>query len=148
METNPGKHECSPENAAKMRQWIQERGGVAIWRSVNLANPGASWSTPAKALDGSPTTKPTWEAESQPACIITDPAQIEVVTRREVRRFRVGVRMGSQGMSLKLTDASSRRVREACAKAGKDASYAFDHETQEAVITVPDKCVPLSKWVE
>ena len=147
-DTSHDKHECAPENAAKMLDWIRTRGGVAIWRSVNLSNPGASWSAPVRAADSRPYPKPTWEAESQPSRIITDPSEIEVVTRREVRRFRVAIRAaGASVMSFKLTDASTRKVREAVDKAGDGASYEFDYTSQEAIITVPGERVLLSEWV-
>lgn len=145
------KHQCRPEDAAKMLKWIRERGGVAIWRSVNLSNPGASWSTPAwheedehgaRAL----VVSPTWQAEKVPSRVITDTSEIEVVSPREVKRFRVAVRRGSQGLSLKVTGAGSRRIREAVAKAGDGAWYEFDYGSQEAVIFVPGKAVPLLEW--
>ena len=140
------KHECAPENAAKMLDWIRTRGGVAVWRSANLSNPGASWSAPALTSEGLPQpTKPTWEAESRPARIITDPSEIEVVTRREVKRFRVGVRMA--GLTLKVTDAGTRRIRAEVEKAGDGASYEFDYDEQAAIITVPGERVLLSEWV-
>ena len=142
------KHECAPENADRMMNWILTRGGVAIWDSANLSNPGASWSAPAlSALGGLPLAKPTWQAADGPARIITDAADIEVITRREVKRFRVGVRMGSQGMTFKVTDGGTRKIRAAVDKAGEGADYAFDYESQEAVITVPDKRVPLAEYV-
>jgi len=39
------KHIVTPEHATKMLGWLQTRGGIAVWPSVNLSNPGASWST-------------------------------------------------------------------------------------------------------
>ena len=108
------KHEVMIEDSPKIREWFATRGGIAVWPSVNLSNPGASWTTPRLALDGTPTTKPTWQAGNTPH-EITDPADVVVVTAREVRRFHVAVRIGSQGMSLKLTDASTARVRKAVA---------------------------------
>jgi len=134
----PEKLTVSPENADRFRDWLQNRGGLAIWRSVNLSNPGASWTTPAL-----PTPKPTWEADSHPERIVTDPAEVEVVEPREVRRFHVAVRRGSQGFTLKLTDASTRKVRAAVEKAGDEAWYVFDYSTQEAVILVPGETRPL-----
>lgn len=138
-------HEVAPENAAKMLDWIERRGGIAVWKSVNLSNPGASWSTPALAPDCSPYRKPTWEAESSPYKVITNPAEIVVVTRKEVKRFRVAIRV--RGMSVKLTSGSTRKVDKAMIHAGEDASYHFDYETQEAVITVPSETVPLLQFL-
>lgn len=134
------KHECAPEHAARMLDWIANRGGVAVWQSINVANLGASWSTPATLADGQPATKPTWQVADAPERIITDARDIEVVTRREVKRFHVGV------FALKLTDGATRKVRAAVEKAGEGASYEFDYSTQEAVITVPGEHVLLSDW--
>jgi len=139
-------HECAPENAATMREWINSCGGVAVWPVANLSNIGVSWSTPALTTEGQPMRKPTWEAAEKPTRIITDASQILVVERKEYKRFHVAIRRGSQGMMYKLTDASSRRVRASVDKAGEGASYHFDYDTQEAVITVPGSCVLLSEW--
>lgn len=135
----------SPENAAKFLEWLKTRGGLAIWRSIDLSDPGASCTTPVNGPDGRPVTKPHWKYAEKPERIITDPSEVEVVTPREVKRFRIAVRMGRQGFSLKLTDASTRKVRAACAKAGDDSWYEFDYETQEAIVFVPGKKVPLSE---
>jgi len=140
------RHECSPDNAPKMLEWIKSRGGVAVWTSVNLANPGASWSAPAMTLDGTPALRPTWEADGKPSRIITDAGEIDVVTRREVKRFRVGLRRGSQGFSVKVTDGGTRKIRAEVEKAGEGASYHFDYENQEAIVTVPGDVVTLDKW--
>lgn len=141
----PEPHLCDPENAAKFKAWIATRGGVAIWRSINLSNPGGSWSTPALQPGGQPTTKPTWQAETTPSRIITDPAEILVTVPREVKRFHVAIRMGDS-MNLTLTDGASRRVRREVAKAGDKAWYDLDRYTQEAVILVPDREVTLDQW--
>lgn len=83
------EHECDIGNAPKFAEWIRTRGGVAVWRSVNLSNPGASWSTPA-CVEGEPHTrfpKPTWQAANEPEKIVTDAARIKVIVPREVKRF-------------------------------------------------------------
>jgi hypothetical protein len=142
------KHTCVRENAPKMAEWIRSRGGVAVWQSVNLSNPGASWSTPALTPEGTPYPKPTWEAESSPSRVITDASEIEVAIAIEVKRFHVAIRRGSEGLSFKLTDGSSRKLKAAVAKAGDGAWYEFDYSTQEAVIYTPGETVTLDKWME
>jgi hypothetical protein len=139
------KLECTEANAPLFAEWIKTRGGLAVWRSINLSNPGASWTTPVRGPEGQPVGKPTWQVAEQPERVITDPDDVVVVTRREVKRFRVGVRQS--GLQCKLTDAASRRVRAAVAKAGNDASYTFDYGTQEAVIEVPAGQVTLGQWL-
>jgi hypothetical protein len=160
-------HQVSPENAEKSKDWIANRGGIAIWKSINLSNPGASWSTPALQLERSPltgnfepTTKPTWEAASEPERIIREVGEVLVVVPREVKRFHVGIRLGSQGLTYKLTDGATRKVHAAVAKANRDfaeqrkvatdsideAWYEFDYDTQEAVIYIPDQMIPLTEW--
>jgi hypothetical protein len=78
--------------------------------------------------------------------VITSAADIDVIKDREVKRFRVGLRRGAQGMSIKVTDAGTRRIREAVTKAGDGAHYVFDYETQEAVILAPESKIPLDQW--
>jgi hypothetical protein len=136
-------HECSPENAEKMLDWIRNRGGIAIWQSINIGNSNQSWSTPADRTDGKPMTKPTWQADIIPARIITDPKEVVVITRKEVKRFRIAIRRGD-GLSFVLTDHSSKKVKAALFKYGEESSYHF--EDGEAVITVPDQKVLLSEW--
>jgi hypothetical protein len=119
------------DNAKTLAGWfLSMNPGVQVWTSVNLSNPGAQWLTPLG--EG----KPTWQAGNEPQ-VIKDPAQVGVVVMEEVKRFRVGVRMGSQGLSMKVTDGGTRRIRSAVAKAGDGATYTFDYETQEAVILAP-----------
>lgn len=161
------KHSCNIANAPKFADWIANRGGIAVWQSVNLSNPGASWSTPATirkgdchtgpgqeyrdtALDADdivPYPKPTWQAGNEPT-VITDPAEVEVYESKEVKRFRVGVRMGSQGFTLKVTDGGTRRIREAVAKAGEGAFHGFDYDTQEAIIYAATTIGSLKEWIE
>ncbi len=134
------------EDAAKIADWLRTRGGIAIWRSISLSNPGASWTTPANTEDGQPYPKPTWQAANEPERIITDVADVMVSIDKEVKRFHVGVRMGSQGFSLKVTDGGTRRIRRAVAKAGEGAYYQFDYMTQEAVIMAPAETMSLAQW--
>lgn len=140
---NTTKHQVTAQDAERIREWLNTRGGLALWRSANLANPGGSWTTPFRNAQGLAMGKPTWEAESAPYRVITDASEVEVVTEREVKRFRIAIRLGSQGMSYKLTDASTAKVRREVAKAGAEATYRFDYETQEAIILVPAEVVPL-----
>lgn len=142
------KHRVIAPNAPKFWEWLQNRGGVAVWRSINLSNPGASWSTPALKTDGTPSEKPSWQASNTPERIITDAADVVVDVPKLVKRFHVAVRMGDQGMSLKLTDGASRRVRREVEKAGDEAWHEFDYDTQDALIYAPDKTVPLAEYME
>jgi hypothetical protein len=139
------KHVVTERNAARIQKWFEERGGVAVWPSANLSNPGASWTTPATNPVGGPPEKPTWEAANDPL-IITDPAEVVVVIPELVKRFRVAVRFGRQGLSLKVTDAGSARIRREVEKAGDGAWYEFDYDTQEALIFKSGREVPLTEW--
>ncbi len=141
------KHTCLVENAAKFREWIACRGGVAVWPTVNMSNPGKSWSTPARTEEGEPTTKPTWEAHNAPCLIVTDEKDIGVITEKEVKRFHVATRHGrSNPLLIKLTDASARRLNKEVEKAGEGAWHTFDYSTQEAIIMVPAEVVCLKDW--
>jgi ribosomal protein S6 len=140
------KYVVAYENADKIVFWLNNRGGIAIWKSIDLSDPGKTWTTPAKQENGDPYQKPTWKVGNDPE-IITDVSQVGVSVDREVKRFRIGVRRGFQGFTLKVTDAGSRRIRREVEKAGAGAYYQFSHDTQEAVIFKSEKVVALSDYV-
>lgn len=140
------KFDIPAENAAQFKMWFETRGGLAIWGSLDLGNPGQTYTTPRLNKDGVQPDKPHWGATTEPIRIITDISEVEVVTGKEVKRFKVKTRMGSQGLSIKLSDDSSRRLKEAVAKAGKGAWSEFDYKNQQAIIYVPGSRVPLSDW--
>ena len=136
-----------PNHARQLAAWILTRGGLAIWHSINLSDPGASWTTPRLSEDGTPTTKPTWQAAQLPSRVITDMADVVVDVPKLVRRFRIALRLSSNGPNLKLTDHASTKVRKAVEDAGEGAWYEFDYCTQEACIFVPEREVPLAAFL-
>ena len=140
------KYQCRPQDAARIREWIATRGGILIWKSLNLSNPTGSWTTPALDSEGRPYGKPTWQAANVPSRHITSMDEVEVVEPKLVKRFHVGVRRAD--LSLKVTDAGSRRIRAAVEKAGDGAYYEFDYGQQDALIYVPARVVPLAEWNE
>jgi len=140
------RHPISPDNADLFRGWIATRGGIALWKSINLSNPAASWLTPAKTSDGQPTPRPNWQADTQPAKVFTSESELSVSLDREVKRFRVAIRRSSNGLMMKVTDAGSAKIRREVEKAGAGAYHVFDYGTQEAVIFAQDRTVPLEEW--
>ena len=148
------KHVVSPENAAKILAWLQHRGGLALWHSADLSDPGKSWTAPFLTETGEPKGKEHWQMQEQPARVITDPAEVEVHVPKEVKRFHIAIRRKG-GFRFALTDGSTTRVRRAVAKANQQycrgeshAWYEFDYDSQEAVIFVPDARVPLLEFVQ
>lgn len=139
------QHSCLEENALTYLQWFRERGGIAVWPSVNLSKLGTSWTTPAQTTEGTPTPQPTQEADSKPSKVITDPALVKVLVPREIKRFRVAIRRSGNGIYLKCTEASTRRINAAVAKY-PGSWYVFDHGTQEAVILASDSERSLADW--
>lgn len=135
-------------NAPKFAEWIAKRGGVLRWASINLGNIDMGWCTPALTESGNPYGKPTWEAEDKASIHATTTDEIGVAYDREVKRFRIGLRRGMQGFTIKVTDAGTRRIRAAVAKAGDGAYHVFDYATQEAVIMAPDKVISLTEWLK
>ena len=138
-------YEVYPREVTTMREWLLHRGGLAIWECLDLSDAGKTWTTPALSKDGKPTEKPHWAAGAVIATV-TDPGQVVVTTPKEVKRFHVAVRMGANGLKIKLTDASGRKVRAACEKAGPEAWHEFDYDNQDAIIFVPGEKVPLKDW--
>lgn len=142
------KYQCTAQAAPLIKSWLETRGGIAIWRSIDLSDPGRSITTPVKTAEGDPASKPHWSMANKPERIITSVDDVEVCMDKEVKRFRVAIRRGAQGLSFKCTDASSRRIRKAVEKAGKGAHHVFDYWTQEAVIMAPEKIIPLAEYKE
>lgn len=146
METNGYKHYCSEANAPRFADWIENRGGVALWGNLMIGD-DTQWSTPALQEDGSPMGKPIYKATNEPIAIFTDPAEIGVQVFEEFKRFRVGLRMGAQGTMVKLTEASTRRLNKALEAAGIGATYVFDYDNQEAVVLRPKSTQSLKEWM-
>jgi len=140
------RHNCTAENAPRFLDWIRNRQGIAVWRSLDLSDPSFSLSTPVLDPEGNPVTKPHWKVGSAPDFIVTNPDEIEVHLDHEVKRFHVAVRLGSNGMKLKCTPGATRRIEAAVATAGPGAYHVFDYETQEAVIMAPEKTQSLTEW--
>ena len=143
---------CQEEDVGKIHDWMLHRGGIFIWRSVNLSNPGASWTSPARDSKGKAYTKPNWQCDNVPERHITNLVDVMVSTAKEVKRFHVATRMGGNGLSIKVTDGGTRKIRAEVEKAKekyrKPAWYAFDDSAEKnAVILIEDTVVPLSDWI-
>lgn len=136
-------HRITSDIADSIRTWILERGGAQVWDSADLSNPGQEWMTPVRSADGATNTaKPHWSA-GRVVRVLTQLDEVEVVGKRLVKRFHVGVRMGSQGLKVKVTAGGTRRIRAAVAKAGAGAWHEFDYATQDALIFAPTDPSPL-----
>lgn len=147
------KHIVNAAEAAKVFDWLQTRGGLALWKSADLSDPGKSWTCPLNDENGERKGKPIWQADSTPYRIITDPSDVEVHVPKEVARFHVALR--PKGFRLVCTDGSTRKIQKAVEKANEQhcqgqlhAFYAFDYSTQEAVIFVPDRILPLPEYIQ
>lgn len=136
-----------PGAREKFESWIATRGGVQVWNNVNLSDPGAGQVfTPALeevkvpeengGINMVPYHKPRWTHERGE--VVTDINRFEFVKAwKEIKRFRVALRMGSQGTMIKLTDGSSAKVRK-FEESHPGAYYRFDYETQECVFEMPE----------
>lgn len=136
-----------PGAREKFELWIKTRGGVQVWENINLSNMDAGDQyTPALetvkvpmengGINAVPYHKPHWSVRQGE--LITDIKRFRFVKSwKEVKRFHVGVRMGAQGFTMKVTDGGTRKIRAACDKY-PGSSYRFDYEFQEAIIEVPE----------
>jgi len=133
-----------PGVRAKFEEWIAKRGGILVWENHNLSDPGAgNMYSPVRDPEGKLNDKnqpPKWTHRYLETC--TDIKDFKFVKEmKEVKRLRVAVRMGAQGLMVKLTDGSTKKLNRALDKVkeetGQDAMYRFDYDTQEAVIEVP-----------
>lgn len=173
--------------------FITQRDGAEVWESA-LIGQSRTMFLPVKDKDGkAECVKPHWSCQDKPTRVLTKLEEVEVSVTREVKRVKLALRMGSQGMSLKLTDGSKRKCEKAvdaatewtCKKcnfrapekkfnwgyvagtkalAGPEcpscanhdgallvehkAFYVFSNDSQEAIIMVEDRTVPLEEYVK
>lgn len=149
----------SPAIAKQLWDWFKTRSGVLIWKSANLSNPVGEWFTPMFDAEGisniSNDRRPNWQCADISTIppnpvVMSNPNEVLVVIPKEVKRFRIALRRSGNGLSIKLTDHSSKRVHDETAKAKDkhgDAFYEFDYSTQEAVILVPAQEIPLPAYM-
>ncbi|MFH1739031.1 MAG: hypothetical protein ABIH23_08480 [bacterium] len=118
----------------KFEAWIEERGGVSVWKNIDPSNPGAGENfTPALTAEGKPFPNPSRTTEF--AETIKDISQFRFAKElKEVTRIKVAIRRDSNGFVLKLTDASVKKLHKALKKFGEDSQYQFDYDRQEAII--------------
>jgi len=141
------KHQVNERSADLIVEWMRSRGGVAIWDSIDLSNPG-SVTAPLLDEDGQTKGRPGWKYAETPSRVITDMNEIEIETCKEVKRFHVATRVGAQGFKIQVTDGGTRRIEREVEKVGKGAFYEFDYgDYNNAVILVPTKTVPLKEWL-
>ena len=144
------KHDCDIENAPKFAEWIRSRGGVAVWKSADLGDPGKTWSAPYLETDGK-TAKPkqSWQMQDTPAMVVTDPEEIEVYAPQEVKRFHVAIRQSGNGLTLVVTDGGTRGIRKEVEAAGNGAFYSFDYGDEQNCVIYTSKSVgTLKKWMD
>lgn len=140
--------DCNVTNAPKFADWITNRGGIATWKSADLSCAGKTWSAPYLETDGSVKAKESWQMESKPASVTTDPAEVDIYECTEVNRFPIAIQRGRADFSMRLTDGSTRKVEAAVEKAGDGAYYEFDYDSQEAVIMTSKVTMTLKEWME
>lgn len=129
-------------------RWLQAGRGLALWRSADLGNPGASWTTPARDKSGNATARPTWQAESSPALIVESADNVIVETFRTVKTIRIALARG-YGLRIDLTPASSRRLRAELAKAGEGSTYEFGGwDGKDCIILKPSGKCTLAQWAK
>jgi hypothetical protein len=78
-----------PSDAAKLLNWIASRGGIAVWQNRDLGSPpvGSQSFTPA-ITDGQPAVAPHGVFGNAPVALVTDPADVSVRARKEVKRVK------------------------------------------------------------
>lgn len=68
-------------DASKALDWLNNRGGIAVWTNCNMSSQslGGESYTPALTADGKPTLSPGWQFGNKPSRIVTDPTEVCVV---------------------------------------------------------------------
>jgi hypothetical protein len=129
----------TPENAERIAYWLLNHGGIAIWMSDDGLDRRETIAGPVYTSTGERESKPEWWVGDEPACIITDFADVIVSNDVEFKRLRVKVWKRKPRYRVR----SAFRVSAAVREAGEGAYSVFDEETQQAVIIKPEWRVPL-----
>ncbi len=145
---------CTPGCRETFEEWIKYRGGVKVWRNLDLSNCGAGpIFTPAlkRCIDPlgvgivqtSDYPKPSWRVDNGE--VVTDISRFRFVKGfKEFKRIRVALRRGD-GLNYCLTDGSQRKIDKAMDQAREkfgEATYRkdgglFDYE-RFIVVEVPE----------
>ncbi len=151
------KHRTEAEHAPRFAKWFAERGGIAIWKTLDPENAGQTYTTPIKGPNGEPieSLRPHWSAEGKPSRIITDPSEVVVDKAVEFKRFHVGIRKKANGWRLKLNPASARRLNKYKDQAREKSNpieagsfHLFDYEKQDCIVYYIDGEISLTEWIE
>jgi len=133
--------------APKIRGWIRDRGGVNYWRSASLSDPSRTCFTPIFDVDGNPTGKPAWWCEREPADTLKAEDAFEVVRDKKYKTCRIATRVGAQGLLIKLTDASSAKVKKLLDEAGEGSRYEFGGiDGKDCTVFKKVGVTPLEEW--
>lgn len=137
-----------PENAEKIKSWIETRQGVAVWKCCDLSSSriGQETLTPATHENGEPATSPHWSNGNAPDRIITELSDVGVRSWKEVSRVKI--RRGPPCYGH-VHRADRDKLDTAIAKAGDGASWKPDYERAygspwfTAIIEIPSDVTPL-----
>jgi hypothetical protein len=72
-------NEVTADNAAKVWDWLQTRGGIAVWQSELIGDCSSGMTTPRFDKHGAPGTSPHWRCPGPPL-LITDTAEVVVIS--------------------------------------------------------------------
>lgn len=132
-----------------IRRWLSKHGGVAVWKSIDLSRPGEECLMPYADEQGVKYAKPHWRYSDDPI-VVTDESNVSVYRERFYKQIPVALRRGSQGLSLKVTDASMRKVNRALAECEAKHGNAYWErgglDNPSITITYRDGEVPLKNW--
>lgn len=138
---------------AKIKQWLAEKRGVAVWSVKDLGSPGIGQHcfTPARDAQGQGNpVAPHWKYGNRPDDIVEDAARFEYEVVKEVKRVRVRRGLPYNGGVHK---ADLGKLHEALAQAGPHSFYVFDYMDARppyfaAVVQIVESTHPITDYVE
>ena len=146
---NKFKMHITTNQVELINEWIKSRGGVLVWNSISLSNPGAQLLTPYLDSEGKVREqKPAYYTSNTPKHV-KSAEEVAVIIPKVFKRFHVAVRPGAQGFSLKVTDGGTRRIHSYLEKAGEGSWYEFDYcNYDNCIIYQKEREMPLSEYGE
>lgn len=146
-------HETVAESAHQIWRWLQERGGIIVWESQDMGNPGQSVTTPYRSADGSPAGSPGWRYPT-PTRHITDPADVVVLATRVLKTVPVRISR-ADGFRLIVANSSVDKLGRMVEKLRREHPTAVDIWwvptgdilDHTADIVICDRTVPLADYI-
>lgn len=134
-------------HAEKLDLWLRTRGGVFVWKNLDLGSPtsGATSCTPATTQEGTPYPSPHWRFGNKPERHLT--RHDEVVVSRIETVEQLPAKFTHQGLSAACRKKADQRCAATRTTFGGDVWWSVSDDPAAIFIKREAEVVPLSEYL-